>query len=181
MPALGSDMDQGTLNEWLIKPGDTVTRGQVVAVVETTKAAVEVECWHEGTVGERLVPVGQTVQVGTVLATLLAPGERAAAAAPPSPAKKARRPGRRSAATVAPSAPRVAAEAGLHHRRWVSPAARRIAASLGVDVDTVTGTGLQGAVTIHESKSRQWRRRNRSRSPPRPTAQRRCVDPSRPP
>ena len=56
MPALGSDMDEGTLNEWLVKPGDPVTRGQVVAVVETTKAAVEVECWHEGTIHELLVP-----------------------------------------------------------------------------------------------------------------------------
>ena len=46
MPALGADMDEGTLNEWLVKPGDTVTRGQVVAVVETTKAAVEIECWR---------------------------------------------------------------------------------------------------------------------------------------
>ena len=58
MPALGSDMDEGTLNEWLVKPGDPVTRGQVVAVVETTKAAVEVECWHDGTVHELLVPIG---------------------------------------------------------------------------------------------------------------------------
>src|SRR6516225_2750935 len=77
MPALGSDMDEGTLNEWLVKPGDKVTRGQIVAVVETTKAAVEVECWQEGTVNELLVPVGETVQVGTALATLLAPGEPA--------------------------------------------------------------------------------------------------------
>ena len=77
MPALGSDMDEGTLNEWLVKPGDTVTRGQVVAVVETTKAAVEIECWHDGTVQELLVPIGETVQVGTPLATLLAPGETA--------------------------------------------------------------------------------------------------------
>ena len=46
MPALGADMDEGTLDEWLVKPGDTVTRGQVVAIVETTKAAVEVECWQ---------------------------------------------------------------------------------------------------------------------------------------
>ncbi|MEC9322816.1 MAG: biotin/lipoyl-containing protein, partial [Actinomycetota bacterium] len=76
MPALGSDMDEGTLDQWLVSPGDTVERGQVVAVVETTKAAVEVECWHEGTVGELLVPVGQTVEVGTPLATLLEPGER---------------------------------------------------------------------------------------------------------
>ncbi|CPR12149.1 branched-chain alpha-keto acid dehydrogenase subunit E2 [Mycobacterium bohemicum DSM 44277] len=79
MPALGSDMDEGTLDEWLVKPGDKVSRGQVVAVVETTKAAVEVECWHEGTVGELLVPVGETVQVGTPLATLLESGEQAPA------------------------------------------------------------------------------------------------------
>ena len=77
MPALGADMDEGTLDEWLVKPGDKVTRGQIVAVVETTKAAVEIECWQEGTVSELVVPVGETVQVGTVLATLLAPGERA--------------------------------------------------------------------------------------------------------
>ena len=56
MPSLGSDMDEGTLNEWLVKPGDKVTRGQVVAVVETTKAAVEVECWQEGTINELVVP-----------------------------------------------------------------------------------------------------------------------------
>ena len=71
MPALGSDMDEGTLDEWMVKPGDKVTRGQIVAVVETTKAAVEIECWQEGTVNELLVPVGETVEVGTVLATLL--------------------------------------------------------------------------------------------------------------
>ncbi len=87
MPALGADMDEGTLNEWLVKPGDTVTRGQVVAVVETTKAAVEVECWQEGTVHDLLVPIGETVQVGTALANLLAPGESAEA----SPAETDRR------------------------------------------------------------------------------------------
>jgi hypothetical protein len=63
MPALGSDMDGGTLDEWLVAPGDTVTRGQVVAVVETTKAAVEIERWHDGIVRELLVPVGETVGV----------------------------------------------------------------------------------------------------------------------
>ena len=77
MPALGADMDEGMLNEWLVKPGDTVTRGQIVAVVETTKAAVEIECWHDGVVGELLVPIGQTVAVGTPLATLLEAGEKA--------------------------------------------------------------------------------------------------------
>ncbi|MCX6481120.1 MAG: 2-oxo acid dehydrogenase subunit E2, partial [Mycobacterium sp.] len=83
MPALGADMDEGMLNEWLVKPGDTVSRGQIVAVVETTKAAVEIECWHDGVVAELLVPVGQTVAVGTPLARLLEPGEKPGAGAPP--------------------------------------------------------------------------------------------------
>lgn len=129
MPALGSDMDEGTLNEWLVKPGDTVSRGQVVAVVETTKAAVEIECWHDGTVHELLVPVGQTVSVGTPLATLLESGEVA-------PARPAAGMSERPAAVLP------------EHRRWVSPAARRLAASVNVDLDSVTGTGPQGAVTI---------------------------------
>lgn len=150
MPALGSDMDEGTLNEWLVKPGDSVTRGQVVAVVETTKAAVEVECWHDGVVHELLVPVGETVQVGIPLATLLAAGEPAPAA----PKKKPRRTKTPAAVEPAGAAVRPAPAAGPepdpHRRRWVSPAARRVAASLGVDVDAITGTGPQGAVTIND-------------------------------
>ena len=142
MPALGADMDEGTLNEWLIKPGDKVTRGQIVAVVETTKAAVEVECWQEGTVDELLVPVGQTVQVGTPLATLLAAGETTRERRK-TPTRPSAAPAKRSRAK-APAAVTVTA----HHRRWVSPAARRIAGSLRVDIDSVTGTGPQGAVTI---------------------------------
>lgn len=90
MPALGADMDEGTLNEWLVKPGDTVSRGQIVAVVETTKAAVEIECWHDGVIGELLVPVGQTVAVGTPLATILDAGETHSPA-PPSPPQPPRK------------------------------------------------------------------------------------------
>ena len=149
MPALGSDMDEGTLDEWLIKPGDTVTRGQIVAVVETTKAAVEVECWQEGTVDELLVGVGETVQVGTPLATLLEPGEAAGERPRTQPAPTAKAAGAPAPAVVggvgAPAPPTTPA-----HRRWVSPAARRVAQSLGVDLDTVRGTGPQGAVTIND-------------------------------
>lgn len=130
MPALGADMDEGTLNEWLVKPGDTVSRGQIVAVVETTKAAVEIECWHDGVVDELLVPVGQTVAVGTVLATLREPGEAAGAPRP-------------VAAPATESAP-------IGHRLWVSPVARRTAATLGVDLKTLEGTGPQGAITLHD-------------------------------
>jgi pyruvate dehydrogenase E2 component (dihydrolipoamide acetyltransferase) len=156
MPALGADMDEGTLNEWLVKPGDTVTRGQVVAVVETTKAAVEVECWQEGTVAELLVPIGQTVQVGAPLARLAAPGEPVeqtpspavapvVESAPPAPPVETV-PAPVTPATTAPSP----AQPFEHRRRWVSPAARRLAASLGVDIDHVTGTGPQGAVIIND-------------------------------
>jgi len=150
MPALGSDMDEGTLNEWLVKPGDKVTRGQVVAVVETTKAAVEVECWHDGVVHELMVPIGETVQVGTVLATLLAPGETAEAA----PARVITPTEAPAAVEPAGAAEKPTAAAGPvttpRRRRWVSPAGRRVAASLGVDLDAVTGTGPQGAVTIND-------------------------------
>ncbi len=150
MPALGSDMDEGTLNEWLVKPGDSISKGQVVAVVETTKAAVEVECWHEGTIQELLVPIGETVQVGGVLATLLEPGETAEA----QPTKRTEP--HKAAAAVEPArggrtlAPVAAPTPGPAHRRWVSPAARRLAASLAIDVETITGTGPQGAVTIND-------------------------------
>lgn len=151
MPALGADMDEGKLNEWLVKPGDTVNRGQVVAVVETTKAAVEVECWQEGVVHELLVPVGETVQVGAVLATLLAPDETKASGL--------RQPEVRASATAsveaeqAPTNTRTATLAPVpdaHRRRFVSPAARRLAKSLGVETDSLTGTGPQGSVTIKD-------------------------------
>jgi pyruvate dehydrogenase E2 component (dihydrolipoyllysine-residue acetyltransferase) len=155
MPSLGSDMDEGSLNEWLIKPGDKVTRGQIVAVVETTKAEVEVECWQEGTVGELVVPVGETVQVGTTLATLLAPGERTeeqvkrGRARAPVKTRPTSKPAAKPAA--APPAPTpFTSPSAPERRRWVSPAARRLAQSLGVDVDTLRGTGPQGSVTISD-------------------------------
>ncbi len=146
MPALGADMDEGRLDEWRIKPGDTVTRGQIVAVVETTKAAVEIECWHDGVVDQLLVPVGETVAVGTPLATLLEPGdEPGAAPEPTAPAAAA------VVTTESPATPRQrGAAAPVGHRLWVSPVARRTAASLGVDLKTIEGTGPQGAITLHD-------------------------------
>jgi pyruvate dehydrogenase E2 component (dihydrolipoamide acetyltransferase) len=70
MPSLGADMDEGTVVEWLVKPGDPVHRGDPIAVVDTDKAAIEVECFVDGTVAELLVPEGQRVAVGTPLATI---------------------------------------------------------------------------------------------------------------
>ena len=76
LPSLGADMDEGKLLEWKVKPGDPVRKGDVVAVVDTTKAAVEVETWQEGVVEALLALPGTTIPVGTVIARFLAPGEK---------------------------------------------------------------------------------------------------------
>ncbi|MGA8923266.1 MAG: biotin/lipoyl-containing protein, partial [Candidatus Dormiibacterota bacterium] len=70
MPALGADMDFGTITDWRVKPGDTVKKGDIVAVVETQKATLEVEIFQSGTVDQILVPPGTRVPVGTVLAVM---------------------------------------------------------------------------------------------------------------
>lgn len=147
MPALGADMDEGRLDEWRIKPGDKVTRGQIVAVVETTKAAVEIECWHEGVVDKLLVPIGETVAVGTPLATLLEPGEKPGAA-PSAAVPAATEPVAAQPHTEVTTPQQISSPVG--HRLWVSPVARRTAVALGVDLNVITGTGPQGAVTLHD-------------------------------
>ena len=161
MPALGADMEEGTLNEWLVSPGDTVKRGQIVAVVETTKAAVEIECWHDGVVGELLVPVGQTVAVGTPLAMLLEPGEK-----PPR-----EKPGEASPTPRPAPRPAPTTEAPVGHRLWVSPVARRTASSLGVDLKTLTGSGPQGAITLHDVEHAAATTHHETPPPPPPPPQ----------
>jgi pyruvate dehydrogenase E2 component (dihydrolipoyllysine-residue acetyltransferase) len=156
LPSLGADMDQGKLVEWKVKPGDAVKRGQVVAVVDTSKAAVEVEIWQDGTMFEQLVPIGEAVPVGTVIATLLAPGEtpeqaalQKRAAPAPRAAPKPLAPA--AAAPVAGAAPMTGtAAATLARRKPVSPAARQHARELNVDVEKIAGTGPHGAVTIED-------------------------------
>jgi pyruvate dehydrogenase E2 component (dihydrolipoamide acetyltransferase) len=150
LPSLGADMDQGKLVEWKVKPGDAVKRGQVVAVVDTSKAAVEVEIWQDGTMFEQLVPIGESVPVGTVIATLLAPGETAEQAALQKRAAPAR-PAQQAAVVPAVAPPVAAPAAGaIAQRRPVSPAARKHARELNVDVEKVPGTGPHGAVTVED-------------------------------
>ena len=155
LPSLGADMDEGTLLQWHVQPGDSVKRGQVVAVVDTAKAAVDVEIWHQGVVAELLVQPGQTIPVGTVLATLLEPGEVAGEVAgePPPPTTI---PAPASAPVPMPT-PATALTADLPPqtppilvapRRPVSPSARKRARELGIDLDSVAGTGGQAAVTL---------------------------------
>jgi pyruvate dehydrogenase E2 component (dihydrolipoamide acetyltransferase) len=83
MPALGADMEAGTLVKWLVHPGDAVKRGDLVAVVQTEKADVDVEIFAGGIIEKIHVPEGQKVPVGTLLATIKG-DEEAAAAGPTS-------------------------------------------------------------------------------------------------
>ena len=75
MPSLGADMEVGTVLQWLVKPGDAVKRGDIVAVVDTEKATIEVEIFQTGVIQKIVVPEGEKVPVGTLLAVLAADGE----------------------------------------------------------------------------------------------------------
>src|SRR6516165_1768106 len=79
MPSLGADMEFGTVLQWLVKPGDVVKRGDIVAVVDTEKATIEVEIFQTGVIQEILIAEGEKVPVGTLLAVLSTNGEAIAA------------------------------------------------------------------------------------------------------
>ena len=125
MPSLGADMSAGTLSSWRKKPGEAVERGDVIAVVHTDKADVEVEVFSSGVLERTLVEPGTEVPVGTPLAVIAEVGAPAAAAA-----------------EGAPTAPAPAAE----ERLLISPSARQLAHELGVDAVTVHGSGPHGRI-----------------------------------
>ena len=143
MPSLGADMEDGTLAEWLIAPGAKITRGDVIAVVETQKGAIEIEAFASGVVASLAIAEGETVPVGATIATLRGAGEAAqpVAAEAPSP-QPVPEPAAIATAAVAPPPPAILSSAG----RRVSPAARRLAARLGVDLLQADGTGPGGAI-----------------------------------
>jgi pyruvate dehydrogenase E2 component (dihydrolipoamide acetyltransferase) len=143
MPSLGADMESGTLVEWLVAPGQPVKRGQVVAVVETQKGAVEVEIWEDGVIERLVTQPGTQVPVGEVLATLTAAGVPSAPA--PAPAPSPRAPAAPPAAAPAAPAP---APVPAAMRAKISPAARKRAAELGVALDRVEPTGPDGVIQL---------------------------------
>lgn len=158
MPSLGADMEAGTLVEWLVKTGDRVKRGDVIAVVETQKGAIEVEIFDDGVVSELVVPVGRKVPVGTVLAHIAdgkaeqPPGARPPAAPPPAAAPApAAAPVPAAVAPAMPVPPALrppVAPAAPEQRVKITPVARRRAAELGLDVASLHGTGIDGSVTL---------------------------------
>jgi len=149
MPALSPTMEEGTLAKWLVKEGDTVSAGDLLAEIETDKATMEFEAVDEGVIGKLLVAEGtEGVKVNSPIALLLEDGESASdakAAAPKAEPAKAEAPKAEAApaaAAAAPAAPK-AADGG---RVFASPLARRIAADKGIDLAGVTGSGPHGRI-----------------------------------
>jgi len=151
MPALSPTMEEGTLAKWLVKEGDTVSSGDIMAEIETDKATMEFEAVDEGTIGKILVAEGsEGVKVNTPIAVLLEEGESAddisdaAPAAEPAeaPATEAAPQSTAPAASPAPAAP--AASDGS--RIFASPLARRIAADKGLDLSAIKGSGPRGRI-----------------------------------
>jgi pyruvate dehydrogenase E2 component (dihydrolipoamide acetyltransferase) len=169
MPSLGSDMEAGTLVEWLVKPGDRVKRGDIVAVVETQKGAVEIEVYEEGEIARLLVEIGQTVPVGTPLAEIASAVAERGAQARERPAPAVEPPAKAAEAAASPAsrapgpppAPRDRTEpaATVAHEGQsaqageappASPAARVRAQEAGVALDEIAGSGPNGAVLLRD-------------------------------
>ncbi len=146
MPSLGADMEVGTVLQWLVKPGDAVKRGDIVAVVDTEKATIEIEIFQAGVIESIVVPEGEKVPVGTVIALIRTDG--AAAPAPPAPKPPAPKPqARPPAAEKVEAAPPLRIAPVAPSRPHISPLAMRVALDLKVDISTVKGTGPGGAIT----------------------------------
>ena len=151
MPGLSPTMEEGTLAKWLVKEGDTVSAGDLLAEIETDKATMEFEAVDEGVIGKLLVAEGtEGVKVNSPIALLLEDGESASdakatapksEAAPKAEAAPKNEPAS-SEAKAAPPAPK-AADGG---RVFASPLARRIAADKGIDLSGVTGSGPHGRI-----------------------------------
>ncbi|MBM3616219.1 MAG: pyruvate dehydrogenase complex dihydrolipoamide acetyltransferase [Alphaproteobacteria bacterium] len=144
MPALSPTMEEGTLAKWLVKEGDVVKSGQVIAEIETDKATMEFEAVDEGRIGRILVAEGTaSVKVNTAIAVLLEDGE-AAGAAVAKPAAAA--PVAAAAAVPAPVAVAATAPVASGARVFASPLARRIAKEKGLDLTQVAGSGPHGRI-----------------------------------
>ncbi|HEX8621557.1 MAG TPA: pyruvate dehydrogenase complex dihydrolipoamide acetyltransferase [Allosphingosinicella sp.] len=168
MPALSPTMEEGTLAKWLVREGDSVAAGDLLAEIETDKATMEFEAVDEGTIAKILVPEGtDEVKVGTVIALIAGEGEDPAAAPAPAPAgepvaKDGGETGAGQPAREAAAAPPAAASKGINpvqhselapppradlgDRVKASPLARRLAEQRGIDLAGLTGSGPGGRI-----------------------------------
>ena len=148
MPALSPTMEEGTLAKWLVKEGDAVSSGDVIAEIETDKATMEFEAVDEGVIGKILVAEGTAdVKVNTPIAMLLEDGESAddlGASPQPTPKAAPAKPAEAAAAAPPTAAPPTPTQSG--DRVFASPLARRIAADKGLDLSQITGSGPRGRI-----------------------------------
>ncbi len=149
LPSLGADMDEGMLAAWLVAPGEEVSRGQIIAEVETDKGIIEVEIWEDATITDLLVEPGETrLAVGTPIAMIAEPGEALPEAGP---AERIERHEDADEDVVAGEAVAVAADRQpmpvARAEPTVTPPVRHLAHQLGVDLAVVAGTGTGGAIT----------------------------------
>jgi len=145
MPALSPTMEEGTLAKWLVKEGDAVKSGQIIAEIETDKATMEFEAVDEGVIGKILITEGaEGVKVNTPICVLLEDGESAADITAPKAASAAPAPVAAAAPAQAAPVPAPAPEKGA--RVFATPLARRIAAEKGIDLAGVTGSGPHGRI-----------------------------------
>ncbi|MBL8070795.1 MAG: 2-oxo acid dehydrogenase subunit E2 [Nitrospira sp.] len=145
MPTLGADMTDGTLVQWKKKEGDRITKGEIIAEVDTEKAAIDVESHFTGIIERLITRPGDKIPVGTVMAIIREEGRPTASVAsprtvavPPAPPPPAPR---TESGAVAPS------QAG---RLRISPAAKKLATERGIDANTLQGTGPEGAITLDD-------------------------------
>jgi len=145
MPALSPTMEEGTLAKWLVKVGDMVSSGDIMAEIETDKATMEFEAVDEGTIAQILIEEGaENVAVGTVIAMLAEDGEDASSVSAPAQASAAPEPAPEAAA---PAAAAVTAQSSSENSDVkASPVARRLAQANGIDISTITGTGPKGRI-----------------------------------
>lgn len=146
MPTLGADMTEGTLVQWKKRIGDRITKGDIIAEVDTEKAAIEVECHASGIIEQLLAKPGDKVPVGTVMAIIREEGQPAAAPSQPPPIAPQPvliQPVSRPVATTVPSP-------SPGGRLRISPAARKLAAERGIDPTGLQGTGPEGSITLDD-------------------------------
>ena len=187
MPALSPTMEEGTLAKWLVKEGDTVKSGDILAEIETDKATMEFEAVDEGTITKIVVADGTDgVKVGAVIAIMAAEGEdaSAASAAPPAkseaPAPKAEAPKAEAAPAPAPApvpapaaapAPTAApAPKSEGDRVKASPLARRLAEAQGIDLSAVQGSGPGGRIVKADLDGAAGKAPSQAAAPPAPAA-----------
>jgi len=161
LPSLGAEMDEGTLLEWYVKPGDRIEYGQIVALLDTEKAEIEMESFEAGWIDALLVQPGETIVVGRVMATVrsVAAGEAEpplARPVPPNTPTPSARPGpleRPPEARSPQPAQAIPRASGLRVR--ATPLARRIAAEHGIALERLSGSGPGGAIVEADVRAAQ--------------------------